>query len=53
MICKPNLDLNDSMSAFEIMDPKMDGRMHRKLIVTPKQAQMPVPLPKDQLLKLI
>jgi len=26
------------MSAFEIMDAKMDARMHRKLILTPKQA---------------
>ena len=39
MLCNPNFDLNDSMSSFEVMDPKMDCRMHRKLVLTPKKAQ--------------
>ena len=30
MLCKPDLDLFDTMSCFEVMDPKMDARMHRK-----------------------
>ena len=30
MLCKPDLDLFDTMSSFEVMDPKMDARMHRK-----------------------
>ena len=30
MICKPDLDLYDTMSCFEVMDAKMDSRMHRK-----------------------
>ena len=36
MICKPNLDLFDTMSCFEVMHPKMDARMLRKTIKTPK-----------------
>ena len=35
MLCKPSLDLFDSMSSFEAMDPKMDTRMHRRLLYTP------------------
>ena len=32
MICKPELDLFDTMNCFEVMDPKMDARMHRKKV---------------------
>lgn len=39
MLCKPTLDLFDSMSSFEVMDIKMDARMQRKLPLTPKQAK--------------
>ena len=35
MLCKPTLDLFDSMSSIEIMDPKMDIRMKRRLLHTP------------------
>ena len=38
MLCKEDLDLNDTMSAYEVMCPKMDVRIHRKTILTPKQA---------------
>ena len=38
MLCKDDLDLNDSMSAFEILCPKMDVRFHRKEVLTPKKA---------------
>ena len=34
MLCKPDLDLFDTMSCFEVMDPKMDSRMHRKEVIT-------------------
>ena len=50
MICKPNLDLFDTMSSFEVMDPKMDMRMHRKLVPTLKAAkENKVLLMKDEL----
>ena len=39
MLCKEDLDLFDTMSAFECMDPKMDVRMHRKSVVGPKKAR--------------
>lgn len=39
MICKPTLDLFDTMSSFEVMDPKMDMRMHRKLVPNLKAAK--------------
>lgn len=29
ILCKPDLELFDTMSCFEVMDPKMDSRMHR------------------------
>lgn len=38
MICKDNLDLNDTMSAFEVCCPKMDARMHRYQVLTPQIA---------------
>jgi len=38
MLCKPELDLYDTMSCFEVMDPKMDNRMHRRGVKTAKQA---------------
>ena len=38
MLCKPDMDLFDTMSCFEVMDPKMDARMHRKDIRTVKTA---------------
>ena len=39
MLCKPELDLFDTMSCFEVMDPKMDARMHRKEIMTVAKAR--------------
>lgn len=36
MLCKDNLDLFETMSCFEVMDPKMDARMVRKDVTTPK-----------------
>lgn len=36
MICKPNLDLFDTMSCFEVMHPKMDARMLRRDVKTPR-----------------
>lgn len=39
MLCKPDFDLNDTMSAFEVGCPKMDVRFHRKEVVTPKKAR--------------
>ena len=30
MLCEPGLELFDTMNSFEVMDPKMDCRMHRK-----------------------
>ena len=38
MLCKPDLDLFDTMSCFEVMDPKMDARMHRKDVQTVQKA---------------
>lgn len=39
MLCKDNLDLFETMSCFEVMDPKMDTRMHRKQVLNLKDAQ--------------
>ena len=39
MLCKPTLDLFDSMSSIEVMHPKMDIRMKRHLDYTPKEAK--------------
>ena len=39
MLCNPGLDLADTMSCFEVMDPKMDSRMHRKKVMTVPKAQ--------------
>jgi hypothetical protein len=36
MLCKPNLDLNETMSSFEVMHPKMDARMKRHQIPKPQ-----------------
>ena len=38
MLCQPQFDLNDPMSSFEVMDPKMDSRMHRKQAMSIKVA---------------
>jgi len=38
MLCKDEFDLNDSMSAFEVMCPKMDVRHGRDQVLTPKKA---------------
>jgi hypothetical protein len=38
MLCKEDMDLYDSMSAFEVNCPKMDVRYHRKSILTPTKA---------------
>jgi len=38
MFCKDDFDLNDSMSAFEVMCPKMDVRHGRDQVLTPKKA---------------
>ena len=35
MLCKSNLDLHETMSCFEVMDPKMDARMLRAQVMTP------------------
>ena len=34
MLCKPSMDLFGTMSCFEVMDPKMDARMHRNDTLT-------------------
>ena len=39
MLCKPDLDMFDTMSCFEVMDAKMDMRMHRKQALTPAKAR--------------
>ena len=38
MLCKPSLDLNETMSSFECMHPKMDARMARAQVIHPKTA---------------
>ena len=38
MLCKPDLSLFDTMSCFEVMDPKMDVRMHRAEALTAAKA---------------
>ena len=38
MLCKPQLDLNETMSSFECMHPKMDARMARAKVIHPKNA---------------
>ena len=38
MLCLPELELFDTMNSFEIMDAKMDSRMHRKTALTIKAA---------------
>ena len=40
MLCKPDLDLFEMMSCFEVMDAKMDQRMHRKEVLTPAKARL-------------
>ena len=39
MLCTPDLELFDTMSCFEVLDPKMDARMHRGLALTPARAR--------------
>ena len=39
MLCKPDLDMLDTMNCFEVLDPKMDARMHRKSAITPAKAR--------------
>jgi hypothetical protein len=38
MLCLPELELFDTMNSFEIMDVKMDSRMHRKTALSIKTA---------------
>ena len=38
MLCKPELDMFDTMSCFEVMDKKMDSRVHRNDAMTVKKA---------------
>ena len=38
MLCKPEMELFDTMSSFEVMDPKMDARMHRKSVPNVQKA---------------
>ena len=38
MLCKPELDMYDTMSCFEVMDKKMDSRVHRNEAMTVKKA---------------
>lgn len=38
LLAKPDFDLFETMSSFEVMDPKMDMRMARKEALHPKQA---------------
>jgi hypothetical protein len=38
MLCKPSLDLCETMSSFECMHPKMDARMVRNSVIHPKTA---------------
>ena len=38
MLCLPQLEFFDTMSSFEVMDAKMDSRMHRKEALTIKKA---------------
>ena len=37
-IAKPDFDLNESMTAFEVMDQKMDLRLRRKEFMHPLKA---------------
>ena len=39
MLCKPDLEMYDTMNTFEVLDPKMDCRMHRNLALTPAKAR--------------
>ena len=39
MLCKNHFDMNDTMSAFEAMCPKMDPRLRRRDVVTPAKAR--------------
>ena len=39
MLCKPNMDLFNTMSCFEVMDAKMDARMHRGESLTLSKAR--------------
>lgn len=39
MLCKPELELFDTMSCFEVLDPKMDARMHRAEALTLTKAR--------------
>ena len=38
LISYADFDLNDTMSGFELMDPKMDFRVNYKSAMTPKKA---------------
>jgi len=50
MLCKDELDLFDTMSCFEVMDHKMDSRMHRRESLTPAKAiQNGILIPVSQL----
>ncbi len=39
MLCKPTLDLFDTMNSFEVMHDKMDSRMHRAKALSVKSAK--------------
>ena len=39
MLCKPELSLFDTMSCFEVMDPKMDARIHRREALSQQKAK--------------
>ena len=39
MLCRPDLELFDTMSCFEVLDRKMDSRMHRAEALTPAKAR--------------
>lgn len=38
MLCKPNMDLFETLTCFEVQDKKMDCRMHRATALNPKKA---------------
>lgn len=37
LLCEPNFDLHETMSAFEAMDPKMDIRLKRTEVPHPEK----------------
>jgi hypothetical protein len=53
MLCKETLDLSDTMSCFEVMHIKMDARMQRKEVTTPRDIPKTVDLSNQQRLALV